>query len=83
MFRNGYLYQEFTSSKLLTENVCPSLQEVRQFQVDPQSQQLMFEIDDDDQDEWDLLEDKTLQLTIKDDPQLQIKSGDRVKVTDG
>jgi hypothetical protein len=25
MFRNGFLYQEFTANKLLTENVCPSL----------------------------------------------------------
>lgn len=83
MFRNGYLYQEFTASKLITENVCPSLQEVRMFQVDPQSQSLLYDIDDDDQDEWDLLDDKTLQLTIKDDPQLQIQSGDRVKVVDG
>lgn len=83
MFRNGYLYQEFTANKLITENVCPSLQEVRMFQVDPQSQSLLYDIDDDDQDEWDLLDDKTLQLTIKDDPQLQIQSGDRVKVTDG
>jgi transcription elongation factor len=83
MFRNGYLYQEFTANKLITENVCPSLQEVRMFQVDPQSQSLLYDIDDDDQDEWDLLDDKTLQLTIKDDPQLQIQSGDRVKVIDG
>lgn len=83
MFRNGYLYQEFTASKLITENVCPSLQEVRAFQVDPHSQSLLLDIDDDDQDEWDLLDDKTLECTIKDDPQLQIQSGDRVKVIDG
>jgi hypothetical protein len=31
LFRNGYLYQEFLASKLLTENVCPSLKEVKQF----------------------------------------------------
>lgn len=31
MFRNGFLYQEFAANKLITENVCPSLQEVRMF----------------------------------------------------
>lgn len=35
MFRNGFLYQEFKSNKLITENVCPSLQEVKMFQIDP------------------------------------------------
>lgn len=34
MFRNGFLYQEFNASKLMTENVCPSLKEVKMFQVD-------------------------------------------------
>jgi len=29
LFRNGYLYQEFTANKLLTENICPSLKEVK------------------------------------------------------
>lgn len=31
MFRNGFLYQEFAASKLITENVCPSLKEVKMF----------------------------------------------------
>ena len=35
MFRNGFLYQEFKANKLVTENVCPSLQEVKMFQIDP------------------------------------------------
>lgn len=82
MFRNGFLYQEFSANKLMTENVCPSLQEVKMFQVDQQSQSLLYDIDDNDQDEWDILDDQTLQMTIKDDPQLQIKNGDRVRVID-
>ena len=83
MFRNGFLYQEFNASKLITENVCPSLQEVKMFQVDPATQSHLYEFDDDDQDEWDLLDDDTLCKTIRDDPQLQIQIGDRVKVTEG
>jgi transcription elongation factor SPT5 len=35
MFRNGFLYQEFKANKLITENVCPSLNEVKMFQIDP------------------------------------------------
>ena len=83
MFRNGFLYQEFNASKLITENVCPSLQEVKMFQVDQATQSHLYEFDDDDQDEWDLLDDETLGKTIRDDPQLQIQIGDRVKVTEG
>lgn len=83
MFRNGFLYQEFNASKLITENVCPSLQEVKMFQVDQATQSHLYEFDDDDQDEWDLLDDETLGKTIRDDPQLQIQIEDRVKVTEG
>jgi len=57
MFRNGYLYQEFLASKLKTENVCPSLQEVKMFQVDPNTQSHLYDYDDEEQDEWDLLDD--------------------------
>lgn len=83
MFRNGFLYQEFTASKLITENVCPSLKEVKMFQIDPATQSHLYDIEDDDQDEWDLLDNETLMKTIRDDPQLQIQLGDRVKVIDG
>jgi len=82
LFRNGYLYQEFMASKLLTVNVCPSLKEVKQFQVD-ESKQIHHEFYDNDQDEWDILNDQTLLKTIRDDPQLQITIGERVRVTDG
>lgn len=82
MFRNGYLYQEFTANKLLTENVCPSLQEVKMFQIDV-SNQTSLDFEDDDQDEWDILDDETLLKTIRDDPQLQIQIGERIKVIEG
>lgn len=68
MFRNGFLYQEFTASKLIIENVCPSLSEVKMFQVDPASQTHLCDLEDDDQDEWDLLDNDTLCKTIRDDP---------------
>jgi transcription elongation factor len=61
MFRNGFLYQEFSAAKLITENVCPSLKEVKMFQVDAMTQSHLYEYEDDDQDEWDLLDDQTLQ----------------------
>ena len=48
MFRNGYLYQEFTSSKLMTENVCPSLKEVKMFQIDSLSLSSFCDIDEND-----------------------------------
>jgi len=67
LFRNGYLYQEFKANKLLTENVCPSLKEVKQFQIDI-TNQVSMDYDDDDQDEWDILNDQTLLKTIRDDP---------------
>lgn len=82
MFRNGFLYQEFAANKLITENVCPSLQEVRMFQLDPtlHSTADLFE---DELDEWDRLDDDTLQKTIRDDPQLQVQEYDHVRVIDG
>jgi transcription elongation factor len=83
MFRNGFLYQEFSANKLLTENVCPSLQEVKRFQVDPATQSHLYEFEDEDQDAWDLLDNDTLLLTIRDDPQLQLQIGDRIKVAEG
>jgi hypothetical protein len=82
MFRNGFLYQEFQASKLLTENVCPSLKEVKMFQTDLTSV-ATIDFEDHDQDEWDFLNDETLLKTIRDDPQLQIQIGDRVKVISG
>ena len=57
MFRNGYLYQEFSANKLMTENVCPSLQEVKMFQVDVATHSSLFEFDEEDHDEWDTLDD--------------------------
>lgn len=42
-----------------------------------------LEYEDDDQDEWDTLDNKTLLKTIKDDPQVQLQVGERVKVNDG
>ena len=71
MFRNGFLYQDFQANKLVTENVCPSMKEVKMFQIDPTSV-TTFEYEDDDQDEWDTLDNKTLLKTIKDDPQVQL-----------
>lgn len=82
LFRNGFFYQEFTANKLMTENVCPSLKEVKQFQVD-EKQRIHQEFYDSDQDEWDLLDDQTLLKTIRDDPQLQVTVGERVKVIEG
>lgn len=70
MFRNGFLYQEFACSKLLTENICPTLQEVHMFQLDPASSNTLCEYEDNDQDEWDILDDETLSKTIQDDPAL-------------
>lgn len=81
LFRNGFLYQEFKANKLLTENICPSLKEVKQFQVDTNNQTMDY--DDDDQDEWDILNDATLLKTIRDDPQLSITIGERIKVIEG
>jgi len=57
------------ANKLLTENVCPSMKEVKMFQIDPTSV-TSLDYEDDDQDEWDMLDNETLLRTIKDDPQL-------------
>jgi hypothetical protein len=51
--------------------------------VDPATQSHLYEFEDEDQDEWDLLDNDTLMKTIRDDPQLQIQMGDRVKVFEG
>jgi transcription elongation factor len=53
------------------------------FQVDPASQSHLYEFEDEDQDEWDLLDNDTLLKTIRDDPQLSIQIGDRIKVVEG
>lgn len=83
MFRNGFIYQDFRANRLITENVCPNIKEVKMFQIDPTTQSHIYEYEDDDQDEWDLLNNETLKKTITDDPLQQIQIGDRVKVTTG
>ena len=66
MFRNGFLYHKFPISKLAHENVCPMLNEVRLFQLD-------MSIADEcggycsDIDEWDILKDKTVMKTVRND----------------
>lgn len=82
MFRNGMLYQQFNLSKLDIENVCPLLEEVRRFQVDSENLGDMVQYDS-DQDEWDLLPDKTLLRTVRNDSQLRVQVGDRCKVFNG
>ena len=82
MFRNGFLYQEFAASKLTTENVCPNLQEVRMFQQE-QSGLGMSDLLEDDYDEWDRLDDETLQTITKDGGRLSVHLHDRVRVTSG
>lgn len=71
MFRNGMLYHQFNLSKLDIENVCPMLEEVQRFQVDNASFGEMVQFDS-DQDEWDLLPDKTLLKTVRNDSQLRV-----------
>lgn len=44
----------------MTENVCPSLKEVKMFQIDSLSLSSFCDIDENDQDEWDLLTDEVL-----------------------
>lgn len=83
MFRNGFLYQEFAASKLTTQNVCPSLQEVRMFQVEQSGIGVSDLLAEDDYDEWDRLDDETLQKTIKDGGQLNVHLHDRVRVISG
>jgi transcription elongation factor len=55
-FRNGFLYHEFRISKLIIEDVCPTLDEIRKFQVDMNllEDNAAFESD---LDEWDLMKD--------------------------
>jgi hypothetical protein len=71
MFRNGMLYHQFNLSKLDIENVCPMLEEVQRFQVANVSLSEMVQFDS-DQDEWDLLPDKTLLKTVRNDSQLRV-----------
>jgi transcription antitermination factor NusG len=81
MFRNGFLFHEFRISKLVIEDVCPMLEEVRKFQVD------MNLLDDiagySDLDEWDLMKDETVVKTVWNEKRLKIQIGDRCKVIDG
>lgn len=55
-FRNGFLYHEFRISKLIIEDVCPTLDEIRKFKVDMNllEDNAAFESD---LDEWDLMKD--------------------------
>lgn len=69
MYRNGYLYHWFKINKLIHEDVCPMLEEVRSFQVDRNH---LEECIESDQDEWDLMDDKTVMQTIRNDVQLKI-----------
>ena len=82
MFRNGFFYQEFRISKLIIDDVCPMLEEVRKFQVDTNllEENAAFESD---LDEWDLLKDDTVFKTILNEKKLKIQIGDRCKVTEG
>ena len=71
MFRNGFLYHRFPIAKLTHENVCPMIDEVRRFQLD-----LALLKDNggysSDIDEWDILKDRTVVKTVRNDTQLQI-----------
>ena len=71
IFRNGFLYHRFPLSKLVHENVCPMLDEVRRFQLD-ESLGDEFGGYSSDIDEWDVLKDATLLKTVRNDTQLQI-----------
>ena len=81
-FRNGFLYHRFPLSKLVHENVCPMLDEVRRFQLD-ESLGDEFGGYSSDIDEWDVLKDATLLKTVRNDTQLQIQVGDRCEVISG
>lgn len=72
MFRNGYLFQKFKINKLVHENVCPMLDEVRRFQLDSNLLEENGGAYDSDQDEWDMMKDDTILKTIRNDVQLQI-----------
>lgn len=82
MFRNGFLYQEFRINKLVIEDVCPMLDEIRRFQVDMNllEDNAAFESD---LDEWDLMKDNTVLKTIWNEKRTKIQVGDRCKVTEG
>jgi transcription elongation factor len=82
MFRNGFLYHEFRISKLVIEDVCPMLDEIRKFQVDMNLQydNAAFESD---LDEWDLMKDSTVLKTSWNEKRLKIQVGDRCKVIEG
>ena len=83
MFRNGYFYHKFHVNKLTHENVCPMLDEVRRFQLDPSLLEENGGAYDSDQDEWDLMKDETILKTTRNDTQLQIQVGDRCNVISG
>jgi transcription elongation factor len=83
MFRNGMLYHQFNTSKLVIENVSPMLEEVRKFQVDTTASNELLQTYDSDQDEWDLLPDSTVLKTVCNDKQLKVQIGDRCKVQSG
>ncbi|CDW77018.1 transcription elongation factor spt5 [Stylonychia lemnae] len=76
MFRNGFLYLYFKVNKLVYDKVGPRLEEVQRFQKNQNS------LDDflSDQDEWDIMDDKTLVKTIRNDGLSQLEVGDRVEV---
>ena len=71
MFRNGFLYHEFRISKLIIEDVCPMLDEIRKFQVDISllEDNAAFESDI---DEWDLMKDSTVLKTTWNEKRLKI-----------
>lgn len=84
-FRNGFLYMPIRISSLQTFKVSPSLEEVQMFQ---QHCRLTggAALDDilSDQDEWDILNDQTLALTVRDEDTLkQLDVGDRVEMVSG
>ena len=82
MFRNGFLYHEFRISKLVIEDVCPMLDEIRRFQVDMHLMEDSIAFDS-DLDEWDLMKDATVLKTIWNEKRLKIQVGDRCKVVEG
>ena len=69
IFRNGFLYHRFPITKLTHENVCPMIDEVKRFQLD-----LALLKDNggysSDIDEWDILKDRTVMQTVRNDTQL-------------
>ena len=59
------------------------LDEVRRFQLDLQQRDEEWGGDFYDLDEWDVLKDRTVMKTIRNDTQLQIQVGDRCEVIKG